>query len=150
MHSYFCAIIIVQLHNDNCIRRSISKRSEEVKVSATAKATVDAFAASEGRAHSLVVELAKTDEGLGFNVIGGKEQKCAIHISRISPGGVADRHGGLKRRGQLLSVNGASVESEHRERAAELLKLARGKPLYLLLKVHTYMRVVSKLRSTLM
>jgi S1-C subfamily serine protease len=70
------------------------------------QATVAAFAASEGHAHPRVVELPKTDEGLGFNVMGGREQNSPIYISRIIPGGVADRHGGLKRGDQLLSVNG--------------------------------------------
>lgn len=68
--------------------------------------TVAAFAASEGHAHPRVVELPKTEEGLGFNVMGGREQNSPIYISRIIPGGVADRHGGLKRGDQLLSVNG--------------------------------------------
>lgn len=70
------------------------------------KATVAAFAASEGHSHPRVVELPKTEEGLGFNVMGGKEQNSPIYISRIIPGGVAERHGGLKRGDQLLSVNG--------------------------------------------
>lgn len=70
------------------------------------KATVAAFAASEGHAHPRVVELPKTPEGLGFNVMGGKEQNSPIYISRIIPGGVADRHGNLKRGDQLMSVNG--------------------------------------------
>lgn len=52
------------------------------------------------------MELPKTEEGLGFNVMGGREQNSPIYISRIIPGGVADRHGGLKRGDQLLSVNG--------------------------------------------
>lgn len=77
-----------------------------MRASATAKATIAAFAASEGHAHPRVIELPKTEEGLGFNVMGGKEQKSPIYISRIIPGGVADRHGGLKRGDQLLSVNG--------------------------------------------
>lgn len=38
--------------------------------------------------------------------MGGKEQNSPIYISRIIPGGVADRHGTLKRGDQLLSVNG--------------------------------------------
>lgn len=38
--------------------------------------------------------------------MGGREQNSPIYISRIIPGGVADRHGGLKRGDQLLSVNG--------------------------------------------
>ena len=50
------------------------------------QATVAAFAASEGHAHPRVVELPKTDEGLGFNVMGGKEQNSPIYISRIIPG----------------------------------------------------------------
>ncbi|KAK3849889.1 hypothetical protein Pcinc_043375, partial [Petrolisthes cinctipes] len=36
--------------------------SQEIRASATAKATVAAFAASEGHAHPRVVELPKTDE----------------------------------------------------------------------------------------
>ncbi|XP_011310150.1 protein lin-7 homolog C [Fopius arisanus] len=98
--------------------------SQDVRASATAKATVAAFAASEGHAHPRVVELPKTEEGLGFNVMGGKEQNSPIYISRIIPGGVADRHGGLKRGDQLLSVNGVCVEGENHEKAVELLKQA--------------------------
>ena len=56
------------------------------RASATAKATVAAFAAAEGHAHPRVVELPKTEEGLGFNVMGGKEQNSPIYISRIIPG----------------------------------------------------------------
>ncbi|PAA83017.1 hypothetical protein BOX15_Mlig001331g3 [Macrostomum lignano] len=100
--------------------------SPEVRASATAKATVAAFAAAEGHAHPRVVELPKTEEGLGFNVMGGKEQNSPIYISRIIPGGVADREGSLKRGDQLLSVNGVSVENEHHEKAVDLLKAAQG------------------------
>jgi len=100
--------------------------SPDIRASATAKATVAAFAASEGHAHPRVVELPKTEEGLGFNVMGGKEQNSPIYISRIIPGGVADRHGGLKRGDQLLSVNGVSVDGENHEKAVELLKAAHG------------------------
>ncbi|MEQ2164561.1 hypothetical protein GOODEAATRI_007908, partial [Goodea atripinnis] len=91
-----------------------------------AVATVAAFAASEGHAHPRVVELPKTEEGLGFNIMGGKEQNSPIYISRVIPGGVADRQGGLKRGDQLLSVNGVSVEAEQHEKAVELLKAAQG------------------------
>lgn len=98
----------------------------ELRASATAKATVAAFAASEGHPHPRVVELPKTAEGLGFNVMGGKEQHSPIYISRIIPSGVADQHGGLRRGDQLLSVNGVSVENEYHERAVELLKAAIG------------------------
>lgn len=76
------------------------------KCSPLDQATVAAFAASEGHAHPRVVELPKTEEGLGFNIMGGKEQNSPIYISRVIPGGVANRQGGLKRGDQLLSVNG--------------------------------------------
>ncbi|CAB4001065.1 lin-7 homolog C-like [Paramuricea clavata] len=59
--------------------------------------------------------------------MGGKEQSSPIYISRIIPGGVADRHGALKRGDQLLSVNGVSVEGENHEKAVDLLKAAEGK-----------------------
>lgn len=45
-----------------------------MRANATAKATVAAFVASEGHSHARVVELPKTEEGLGFNIMGGKEQ----------------------------------------------------------------------------
>ncbi len=70
------------------------------------KATVAAFAAAEGHAHPRVVELPKTPEGLGFNVMGGKEQQSPIYVSRIIPGGVADKQGALRRGDQLLCVDG--------------------------------------------
>uniref|UniRef100_A0A8C5KD34 Protein lin-7 homolog n=1 Tax=Jaculus jaculus TaxID=51337 RepID=A0A8C5KD34_JACJA len=79
--------------------------SPEVRANATAKATVAAFAASEGHSHPRVVELPKTEEGLGFNIMGSKEQNSPIYISWIIPRRIADRHGGLKQGDQLLSVN---------------------------------------------
>lgn len=100
--------------------------NDEVRANATAKATVAAFAASEGHAHPRIVELPKTEEGLGFNVMGGREQSSPIYISRIIPKGVAAIHGGLKRGDQLLAVNGVSVEGENHERAVDLLKASRG------------------------
>lgn len=59
--------------------------------------------------------------------MGGREQNSPIYISRIIPGGVADRQSGLRRGDQLISVNGVNVEGEDHERAVELLKLAQGK-----------------------
>ncbi|CAM5174058.1 unnamed protein product [Eretmochelys imbricata] len=99
--------------------------SAEIRAHATAKATVAAFAASEGHAHPRVVELPKTEEGLGFNIMGGKEQNSPIYISRVIPGGVADRHGGLKR-GTSCCPSTACVEGEQHEKAVELLKAAQG------------------------
>uniref|UniRef100_A0A914C3L1 Protein lin-7 homolog n=1 Tax=Acrobeloides nanus TaxID=290746 RepID=A0A914C3L1_9BILA len=98
----------------------------ELRANAAAKASVAAFAAAEGHAHPRVIELPKTDQGLGFNVMGGKEQNSPIYISRIIPGGVADRQGGLKRGDQLIAVNGVNVERECHEKAVHLLKTAKG------------------------
>uniref|UniRef100_A0A3Q3FJE1 Protein lin-7 homolog n=1 Tax=Labrus bergylta TaxID=56723 RepID=A0A3Q3FJE1_9LABR len=115
LQSKFCAAI-----------REVHTHTHTHTHTLTLKATVAAFAASEGHAHPRVVELPKTEEGLGFNIMGGKEQNSPIYISRVIPGGVADRQGGLKRGDQLLSVNGVSVEGEHHEKAVELLKAAQG------------------------
>ena len=69
---------------------------------------------------------AKTDEELGFSIMGGSEQNCPIYVSRIVPGGIADRSQ-LRRGDQLLSVNGVSVDGETHEKAVSLLKAAREK-----------------------
>lgn len=53
----------------------------------------------------------QTPEGFGFNVMGGKEQKCPIYISRIIPGGYADKQGTIRRGDQLLSVNGEVIKN---------------------------------------
>ncbi|VDD93987.1 unnamed protein product [Enterobius vermicularis] len=98
----------------------------DVRANAASKATVAAFAAAEGHSHPRIVELPKTDQGLGFNVMGGKEQNSPIYISRIIPGGVADRNGQLRRGDQLIAVNGVNVECECHEKAVELLKSATG------------------------
>uniref|UniRef100_A0A0N4ZB97 Protein lin-7 homolog n=1 Tax=Parastrongyloides trichosuri TaxID=131310 RepID=A0A0N4ZB97_PARTI len=100
--------------------------SPEQQANITAKATVAVFAASVGHAHPRVVVLPKNDQGLGFNVMGGKEQNSPIYISRIIPGGVAEKNGSLKRGDQLISVNGINVEKECHEKAVELLKAAKG------------------------
>jgi len=104
----------------------IPHENEEAAAIATAKATVAAFAAAEGHSHPRVIELPNTGEGLGFNVMGGKEQNCPVYVSRIIPDGVAARHGGLKRGDQLLWVNGTPVDGESHDRVVELLKAAKG------------------------
>ena len=42
--------------------------------------------AAGARPISIEVRVTKTEEGLGFNVMGGKEQNSPIYISRIIPG----------------------------------------------------------------
>jgi len=97
---------LVRLKTGSLSKLQIIIKLMNMHVFESCQATVAAFAASEGHAHPRVVELPKTAEGLGFNVMGGKEQNSPIYISRIIPGGVADRHGNLKRGDQLMSVNG--------------------------------------------
>ncbi|KAL3078927.1 hypothetical protein niasHS_014709 [Heterodera schachtii] len=110
-------------------QQSAAERSEETAFlsNAAAKSTVAVFSAAEGSAHPRVIDLPKTDQGLGFNVMGGKEQNSPIYVSRIIPGGVADLHGGLKRGDQLIAVNGVNVERENHETAVRLLKSAKGR-----------------------
>ncbi|XP_019856715.1 PREDICTED: protein lin-7 homolog C-like [Amphimedon queenslandica] len=111
---------------ENMYQTVETKGSPEVRAQATAKATVAAFAASEGQGHPRLVELEKTAEGFGFNVMGGREQKCPIYISRIIPGGYSDRQGQLRRGDQILSVNGENLEEAEHSRAVDLLKNAQG------------------------
>ncbi|XP_065192046.1 protein lin-7 homolog C-like [Sycon ciliatum] len=94
----------------------------EAVAGATAKATVAAFAASEGYAHPRIVELPKTDSGLGFNIMGGNDPETPIYVSRIIADGVADRNGGLRRGDELLAVNGVSVEKMKHEEVVGQLK----------------------------
>lgn len=103
--------------------------SPDIRANATAKATVailtssaQSLAQSEGETR--VVRLPKTEEGLGFNIMGGKEQNSPIYVSRIIPGGVADRSRDLRRGDQLVSVNGTPVTGETHEKAVSLLKAA--------------------------
>ncbi|KAF7638287.1 lin-7-like protein, partial [Meloidogyne graminicola] len=107
-------------------QQNITNFGGEVLANVTAKSTVAILSAAEGTAHPRVIELPKTDQGLGFNVMGGKEQNSPIYISHIIPGGVADSHGGLRRGDQLISINGMNVEHENHETAVRLLKNSKG------------------------
>ena len=98
--------------------------SSELKASASAKATVAVFSASIGHIHPRTVELPKTDEGLGFNVMSF--DGSAVFISQITSGGVADKHGGLRRGDQLISIDGINVDDADHIRAVEFLKAAKG------------------------
>jgi C-terminal processing protease CtpA/Prc len=62
-------------------------------------------------------------EGLGFNIIGG-EGDAGIFISYISPGGVADRSGGLRAGDHILKVNEESISDANHDEAAEAFKQA--------------------------
>lgn len=99
--------------------------SSELKASASAKATVAVFAASIKHSHPRVVELPKTDEGIGFNVLSF--DGSPVLISQIKPGGVADEHGGLRRGDQIVSINGINVEKEDHKTVVNLLNAAVGR-----------------------
>lgn len=96
--------------------------SSELKASAAAKATVAVFSSSIGHTHPRTVELPKTGEGLGFNVMS--YEGSPVFISQITPGGVADKHGGLRKGDQLVSINGINVEQADHKAAVELIKEA--------------------------
>lgn len=98
--------------------------SSELKAAASAKATVAVFSASIGHNHPRVVELPYTGEGFGFNVMSYDNSN--VFISNIKPGGVADKHGGLRPSDQLISINGINIENDH-SRAVEMLKTAKSK-----------------------
>lgn len=93
--------------------------SSELKAAASAKATVAVFSASIGHNHSRVVELPHTGEGFGFNVMSF--DNSYVFISNIKPGGVADKHGGLRISDQLISINGVNIGNDHKK-AVKMLK----------------------------
>lgn len=97
--------------------------SSELKASAAAKATVAVFTASIGHTHPRTIELPKTGEGLGFNVMS--YEGSPVFISQITPGGIADKHGGLRKGDQLVSINGVNVEQADHKVAVELIKEAK-------------------------
>lgn len=98
--------------------------STELKAAASAKATVAVFSASISHSHPRTIELPETGGGFGFNVMS--YDGSGVFISRIAPGGVADKHGGLRRGDQLITINGISVVNEDHRKAVELLKAAKG------------------------
>lgn len=99
--------------------------SSELKATASAKATVAIFSASIGHSHPRTVELPKTDEGLGFNVMSF--DGSAVFISQITPGGSANKHGGLRRGDRLISIDGINVENTDHVKAVDFLKAAKGR-----------------------
>lgn len=97
--------------------------SSELKASATSKATVAVFTSSIAHTHPRTIELPKIGEGLGFNVMSYEDSP--VFISQIIPGGVADKHGGLRKGDQIVSVNGIEIGQANHTYAVELLKDAK-------------------------
>ncbi|XP_043233355.1 protein lin-7 homolog C-like [Amphibalanus amphitrite] len=98
--------------------------SPETRASATAKATVAAFAASEGQAHPRLIRLSRTEHGFGFNIAGGEGPDAPVLVSRVLASGAAERQGGLRRGDQLITVDGRPVEGETHGEVVRLLREA--------------------------
>uniref|UniRef100_A0A5S6R0M0 PDZ domain-containing protein n=1 Tax=Trichuris muris TaxID=70415 RepID=A0A5S6R0M0_TRIMR len=68
----------------------------------------------------------RESSGLGFSVAGGKGSNLnagddSIFISRITPGGPADRDGKLKVGDKVLSINGVNMNNARHDQAVYLL-----------------------------
>ncbi len=74
-----------------------------------------------------LIELRKTTETFGFNVVGGRDQNIPCYVSAITPNGAAWNHGGLNVGDQVLFVNDISVENEYHEKIIDLFKQAQGR-----------------------
>lgn len=102
--------------------------SGDVKADAdeTAQKTVAVYNASQGYLQPRVVDIPKVPAGLGFNIMGGNDINVPIYISKILPGGVTEKTGGLRRGDQLLAVDGQSVQGKSHENVVKLLRDAEG------------------------
>lgn len=69
-----------------------------------------------------VVTIRRSEEGLGFNIIGG-EDKEGIFISYIAPGSPADQNGNLEPGDRILSVNAIDMLNATHDDAAIALKV---------------------------
>lgn len=72
--------------------------------------------------HEKVVTIRRSEEGLGFNIVGG-EDKEGIFISYIAPGSPADQNGNLEPGDRILSVNAIDMLNATHDDAAIALKV---------------------------
>ncbi|XP_068610576.1 PDZ domain-containing protein 7-like [Brachionichthys hirsutus] len=79
--------------------------------------------ASSGSALQRIVHLYTTSDDycLGFNIRGGKEFGLGIYVSKLDPGGLAERNG-IKMGDQILAANGVGFEDISHSSAVEVLK----------------------------
>ncbi|KAF7256224.1 hypothetical protein EG68_06865 [Paragonimus skrjabini miyazakii] len=73
----------------------------------------------------------RTPQGFGFSIAGGwddrtgsTEMNTGIYVTRVLPGGAAERDGGLRLGDRILSVNGVSLVGVSHEEAVHALQLA--------------------------
>ncbi|XP_055333502.1 protein scribble homolog isoform X2 [Paramacrobiotus metropolitanus] len=73
------------------------------------------------------VTLPKGSTGLGFSIAGGrgtapyKENDKSIFISRIAPGGIAERSGNLEVGDRIVAIDGQNIENARHSEAVKLL-----------------------------
>ncbi|CAG0880347.1 unnamed protein product [Darwinula stevensoni] len=79
------------------------------------------------REENVYTTLMRDQNGLGFSIAGGrgsnpfKDGSDAIFVSRITPGGAAERDGKLRVGDRVLSINGVDVEGARHDQAVSML-----------------------------
>lgn len=72
-----------------------------------------------------IVELFRDTGSFGFNIRTVQENNSPIYISKISPGGVAARQGGLRVGDRLVSVNDILIENGDYQKTTDLVVQAK-------------------------
>jgi hypothetical protein len=71
--------------------------------------------------------MAQGKTGLGFNIVGGADQKTGVFVSRVLEGGLAAKDGRLQKGDVILEVNGFSFKDLSHEQSAAVLKATSGR-----------------------
>ncbi|XP_062832400.1 PDZ domain-containing protein 7 [Anolis carolinensis] len=74
-----------------------------------------------GRRRIVHLYTTSDDYCLGFNIRGGKEYGLGIYVSKVDPGGLAEKHG-IKVGDQVLAANGVKFDDISHSKAVEVLK----------------------------
>ncbi|XP_068110181.1 synaptojanin-2-binding protein [Hyperolius riggenbachi] len=75
------------------------------------------------------IELTRGPSGLGFNIVGGRDQQyvshdCGIYVSSIKENGAAAVDGRLQEGDRILEVNGVKLENLLHSKAVDLFRNA--------------------------
>ncbi|XP_041124175.1 PDZ domain-containing protein 7-like isoform X2 [Polyodon spathula] len=85
------------------------------------RSTVSESSSEAGVKRIVHIYTTSDDCCLGFNIRGGKEFGLGIYVSKLDPGGLAERNG-IKTGDQILTANGYSFEDISHSQAVEVLK----------------------------